>query len=177
MIARALRVPLVLVAALSLGSCACADVGSFAVNVEILDAATGAPAAVGATLVIVDGDYSESTTGAAGTPPVLAAGFERPGVYDLRVTREGYEDWVRENVRVSRGGPCNDLRSARFTARLTPLVTTGGGAQTKGASVGAASSDPHAASRGVRPTPAGERSQSLLRRTASCFPSESPAPA
>jgi hypothetical protein len=120
MIVRALLGSLALAAILVSSGCACELVGSYAVNVQVLDAATGAPAVEGATLVIRDRDYEASAVGGPGGPPVLAAGFEREGSYEVRVTRPGYREWVRENVRVGRGGFCNELRSVALTARLEP---------------------------------------------------------
>ncbi len=120
-----MRAPLrlLLAAALSLGTaaCACTDEGSFAVNVRVVDAATGASRADGATLVVREGAYADSMTGGPGSPPVLAAAPEREGTYEVTVRRAGYRDWTRSGVRVGRGGSCNGLRSALLTAELEPL--------------------------------------------------------
>lgn len=99
---------------------ACSDIGRFAVHVEVRDAATNAPAAEGATLTVRDGEYVDSRNGGPGAPPipVLSAGAERAGTYQVTVRKEGYRDWTRENVRVKRAGWCDELRSVQFTARL-----------------------------------------------------------
>lgn len=99
---------------------ACSDIGRFAVHVEVRDAATNASAAEGATLVIRDGEYVDSRHGGPGAPPipVLSAGAERAGTYQVAVRKEGYRDWVRENVQVKRAGWCDELQSVQLTARL-----------------------------------------------------------
>lgn len=116
----------VMAAALLLSGCtnpfgfACTDIGRFAVHVEVRDAATNAPAVEGATLTIRDGEYVESRRGEPGAPapPVLAAGAERAGTYRVTVRKEGYRDWVREDVRVKRAGWCDELQPVQLTARL-----------------------------------------------------------
>ncbi|HYH81360.1 MAG TPA: hypothetical protein VEX86_16265 [Longimicrobium sp.] len=98
----------------------CTAIGRFAVNVEVRDSASGAAAADGATLVIREGEYADSVVSAIGiqVPPVLAAGAERPGTYQVTVRKNGYQPWTREGVRVGREGRCDELQSARLTARL-----------------------------------------------------------
>lgn len=91
-----------------------------AIEVEVTDSATGEPAAGGATGVLVDGAYSDSLRviglDADGEGLLLGGAFERPGTYDVRVEKGGYQVWTREGVRV-RGGDCGP-RTVRLTARL-----------------------------------------------------------
>lgn len=106
------------------GGCAgitCTDVGGYAVQVEVRDAATRAPATEGAVLTVTDGAYVDSMRGGPGGPPVLAAAPERPGTYLVEVRRAGYAPWARSGVRVERAGRCDRLDSARITALLEPL--------------------------------------------------------
>jgi hypothetical protein len=101
----------------------CTEEGEFAVHVEVRDAATGAPAAEGATLIIREGEYVDSMRGSVDLPPppVLSAGLEREGTYHVVVRKSGYEDWIRENVQVRRGGECNKLQPVQLKASLRRL--------------------------------------------------------
>ena len=101
------------VVALSLGGCTepgCTLVAVPGVVVEIRDGAEGAPLAAAARGVVHDGPYTDSLElfGAAANGQAIsrAAAYERPGVYDVIVEHEGYEQWHREGIRV-RGGDCH----------------------------------------------------------------------
>jgi hypothetical protein len=87
--------------------------------VEVRDAVTGAPAADGARLVARDGNYVETVDG----PPApnltfLQAAGERPGRYDLTVSKPGYHNWTRAGVRVRDGG-CHVI-PVQLEAQLQP---------------------------------------------------------
>lgn len=94
----------------------CSDEGAFAVNVEARDARTGSALTEGVVVIIQEGTYADTARS-----PVLAAGFERPGTYDVRVRKVGYQEWTQQGVQVTRGGGCNRLRSAKVTALLQPV--------------------------------------------------------
>ena len=64
------------------------------------------PAAEGATLVIREDAYSETVTGDFPSQLYLQGAQERPGMYQLTVTKESYRVWMRDNVSVKRG-TCN----------------------------------------------------------------------
>jgi hypothetical protein len=99
----------------------CGPIARFAIEVAPVDALSRQPLAEGAVLVIRDGTYVDSATiinPPLGTPPILVAGFDRPGTYDVLVRRENYLPWTREGVRVTRGGACRDLRSVELIAEL-----------------------------------------------------------
>ena len=99
-----------------------------AVEVTILDAATGAPAACDALLVARDGAYVDSvsvrrwlslppgdTTDVCRIQPApdrLYAAGQRPGTYSLRVEKPGFVPWEQRGVRV-RSTPCH-VETARF---------------------------------------------------------------
>lgn len=129
---------LLLVGALALSSCDavfprnCTAEAIPAVEVIILDAATGAPAACDALLVARDGAYVDSvsvrrwfglapgdTTNVCRvyqTLNQLEAAYERPGTYSLRVEKPGFAPWERSGVRV-RSTFCH-VQTARFEVRL-----------------------------------------------------------
>jgi len=93
-----------------------------AVEVEVVDAETGAAVAQGAKGVIRDAAYLDSLRPHAsrgdGTVLTLSAGDGRAGVYRVEVVREGYADWQRDGVRARRGD-CG-VESARARAALIP---------------------------------------------------------
>jgi len=73
--------------------------------VEIRDAITDAPLADSASAVVTDGDFRAGLTPAQPTAPGVPfsrrdGAYERPGQYDLRVTREGYRTWQRSGIEV-----------------------------------------------------------------------------
>jgi hypothetical protein len=129
-----LRLPL----ALALGSC---DLGGTlctaevvpAIEVEVRDATTGAPAACNALLVVREGAFVDSvaasnvfdpsapadSTGGCGRLPDLlglSGAEERSGTYSVRVEKPGYVTWERTSVRV----PVDEchVRTARFDVAL-----------------------------------------------------------
>lgn len=83
----------------------CTAEPQFAVVVKVRDAATGEPAALGATLVIREGQYADSATGTyTGADQEFAAfigaAVERPGTYDVTVRKTGYQTWTRQQIAV-----------------------------------------------------------------------------
>lgn len=89
-----------------LAGCGMSSETSFvpAIVVEIYDARTGEPAAYGATVIARDGSYADTVKGSdfahpGGQISVFVAD-DRPGTYDVTVTKPGYEIWRRENIRV-----------------------------------------------------------------------------
>lgn len=100
-----------------LTSPSCGTVGRYAIHVDVRDAATGDPALDGALLVIRDREYVDSARGQAGDR-VLAAGFERPGTYQVQVQKAGYMDWMTSDVKVRRSGKCAALQGVKVTAEL-----------------------------------------------------------
>ena len=76
-----------------------------AVEVEIIDAETGSPAAEGVDGRVFDGAYSDSLTpkrSAVGGLLSLAGAGERPGLYFIRLRKPGYRDWVMSRVQVGK---------------------------------------------------------------------------
>jgi hypothetical protein len=103
----------------------CPGVVSRAVEVDVVDARTGAWAAAGASGEVQDGAFVEALqpVGWRGTPPndtatTLGAALGRAGTYTVRLTKPGYAPYERADVR-ARAGRCG-VETARLTARLTP---------------------------------------------------------
>jgi hypothetical protein len=96
-----------------------------AVIVEIRDARTNAPLALGALGVVRDGAYvdslrpAEALTADMNTLVSRAAAHERPGVYAIEMQRAGYASFAASDVRVDRDA-CHVV-TARVQAALTPL--------------------------------------------------------
>ena len=81
---------------------ACTDNFVNGILVRVQDSLTGAPAASGATLIARDGAYADTVVVPPGAPNpdtwVLATAGERPGTYDLTVSKAGYLTWQRSGV-------------------------------------------------------------------------------
>lgn len=97
-----------------------------AIEVEILDAVTGAPLAQAATGVVRDGAFADSLRPArflnydpASMVSRQAAG-ERPGTYSVEVQRGGYHTWTASNVSVGRNSCHVETRTLR--ANLVPVA-------------------------------------------------------
>ena len=75
-----------------------------AIEVEVVDAVTGAPAAEGVDGWVFDGSYSDSLrlsrASSTGEWLSLSGAGERPGEYLIRLRKPGYRDWVMSHVRV-----------------------------------------------------------------------------
>lgn len=102
----------------------CTDEARASVMVTVLDSVSGAGLARGATLVLQDGAYRDSSVFALDDPlpgdSVFYATntYERAGTYTVRVRRPGYALWERQNVLVTRD-ECHVV-AARVRARLQP---------------------------------------------------------
>jgi hypothetical protein len=101
----------------------CLAVVSRAVEVEVRDAATGAPAAAGTIATAREGAFTEQltvigwTAHPADSTAVFVGGVdERPGTYEVRIEKQGYQPWVQTGVRAP-SGPCGVV-TARLEARL-----------------------------------------------------------
>ncbi|MBC8089342.1 MAG: hypothetical protein H7Z40_18920 [Phycisphaerae bacterium] len=90
------------------------------ITAVVVDASTNrAPLAV-PIFRIEDGAYVEehATPAPRSDPPNYVSAIERPGTYRLIVRAAGYQDYVLDNVRVTRGGPCHYLSGVRLTIPL-----------------------------------------------------------
>jgi len=92
-----------------------------AVSVEIRDAVTAAPLADSSTVRVTDGSVTDTLHLCGLTEDyrwLSRCGFEeRPGTYDVRVTRSGYAPWSRSGVHVARD-ECH-VQTAVLRATLT----------------------------------------------------------
>jgi len=94
----------------------------YGLTVTVLDSATGAVDFSGARGTIQDGDYTDSLTavGDAANIRALVGAGERQGTYTVRVTKPGYEPWVKHNVQVTHDG-CH-VRGVPLDARMVRLT-------------------------------------------------------
>jgi hypothetical protein len=98
-----------------------------AIVVEIRDSRTGAPLAglargvVREGTIYVDslkpGDFSDANN-VQGTMVSRVGAYERAGVYDVEVERDGYQRWTASSIRVGRG-ECH-VETATVQANLVP---------------------------------------------------------
>ena len=116
----------ILLAPLMLLTAACGCTGEFerSLEVQVVDARTGAWAAEGAVGTVEIGDSRDSlrVIGYRGVPPndtatTLGSDVARAGRYLVVITKPGYSPWAR--VGVVSEGTCG-LRTAYLTARLLP---------------------------------------------------------
>ena len=110
---------------------ACGDIFGHACTLEvrpgiivaIRDAQSGAPVADSAAGVAVDVTFTDSLQPAEldtlGRLVSRAGAFERPGTYNVSVTRHGYANWSQSGVRVTRGD-CH-VNTVRLAALLQPV--------------------------------------------------------
>ncbi len=83
-----------------------------ALDIEIRDARTSAPAWYDATVIFVrDGVDADTVRGSRGFPPearnrwgLLSSPANRPGVYDVTILHPESQTWHRAGIRVEKGG-------------------------------------------------------------------------
>jgi hypothetical protein len=85
--------------------------------VEVRDATTGVPAAVGATGTIRSPGFVSALTLPAPIEQLRLYSSGGPGTYDVLVQKPGYIDWQRNGVYV-RGGKCGVEREVVLRADL-----------------------------------------------------------
>ena len=106
----------------------CPDVNSPAVEVQVRDARTGAPAAHSVLATAQDGRYTDTLRHSGWSGPasdsttalVVNGAIERPGTYTVRISKPGYRPWERTEVRARKGG-CGVL-TERLEALLEPAA-------------------------------------------------------
>lgn len=120
------------VAGVALGGCEaitdvfsgdCTSVAIPGISVVVLDSLSGAGIASGAMVRVRDGSFADSVSAPDDVVDYNTLGlylaYERPGVYQVTVTRQGYRSWSASNVRVKKDG-CH-VSTAMLTARLFRL--------------------------------------------------------
>jgi len=94
------------------------------ITLTVLEDATGAPASCGAQALITASGYSETVQhpstmpGCADTVP-LSGAYERPGVYNVTVSKPGFRDVTLGNLAVE-AGVCH-VNTVTATVRLIRL--------------------------------------------------------
>lgn len=93
-----------------------------AIVVEVRSAKTGAPEAAHARAIVSDGSFTDTLRAAGYTSEeealTLAGAYERPGTYDVRVEKSGFETWTRRGVEAEEG-VCH-VKTQRLEANLDP---------------------------------------------------------
>ena len=95
-----------------------------ALLIQVTDSTSGTPAAFGAVGVVADGAFLDTLDldGLGSTPPesllVLSGPPERPGIYNVTITKPGYLSWQRDGV-WARAGDCH-VATVLLSARLQP---------------------------------------------------------
>ncbi len=98
----------------------CVTIGLSGILVTVVEATGGHAISATPTVRLIDGEYEETATRAGNTLPHLLTGaIERTGTYSVIVEAEGYATARRDDVVVSRGGPCNYLRSVELRIGLS----------------------------------------------------------
>jgi hypothetical protein len=77
---------------------ACTADFRYGLSIAVLDGA-GAPAAAGAFGLAVDGSHMDTLMVLG--PDVMVGAGERPGTYDITITKDGFMTWTAENVTVT----------------------------------------------------------------------------
>ena len=116
----------VVLAACSPASISCPQIPAPAILLEVRESGTGNPAANGAKGVVEDGAYIDSlkVVGWSGPPApetelLMAAAFDRPGTYSIRLEKPGYQTWVRAGVVV--GTDDCGTQQAQIVTQLVPI--------------------------------------------------------
>lgn len=101
-----LSLPLALfITACGAGSIMCPQWILSPIIVEVRDAATGQPAAVGSSGTIRSGGNATALFLPSSTESLRLYSAGGPGIYDVFVQKPGYLDWRRDGVQVA-GGKC-----------------------------------------------------------------------
>jgi len=103
----------------------CTSILPFSIVAYVTDSVTGRPAAQGATLVAVDGAFTDSVVGAfsgsdATTRTDLALALQRPGTYIVTVRKPGYASWEQRAVALQFDRCGKPTPQRVFQARLSP---------------------------------------------------------
>ena len=120
---RLLRTAQLLAGVLVTGGCldvanpnACTAVLVYGLTVAVTDSITGAPSAADASAVARSGSYEEVLTPIPGNNLHLVGAAERAGVYEVTITKSGYQTWTRAGISVV-AGVCH-VTPAVFEAKL-----------------------------------------------------------
>lgn len=98
------------------------DVGSFGLDIGVIDVRTSGPPTAEIVVVVSDGDYSETVRSGPPTGRAIRLGAapERPGNYTVSVSAVGYQPQSFSNLTVRRSGRCDYLQTVSIDVRLQP---------------------------------------------------------
>lgn len=95
---------------------ACTQEARAAINVEVRDSVTNAPAVSGAVAVAREGLFADTLIVIG---PSMAGAWERAGTYEVTVTKSGYHSWSVTGVLVT-ADACH-VHPVVLQARIKPL--------------------------------------------------------
>lgn len=93
----------------------CTAPASIAIELNVLDSATGAGIADSASGTVATTNYQDSLIRVSDTEML---GGNQLGSYTVAVQRPGYAGWSKTGVSVSRSGPCGNVIPVTLSARL-----------------------------------------------------------
>ena len=105
---------------------ACSKGSVYGVVVEVVDEATRHNAVPGSTMIVRDGEFTDSASARPqprdSTPVTglyLLGARDRPGTYTVLVRKPGYKEWRREDVTVTMASDSCHVNPVRLRAALT----------------------------------------------------------
>ena len=108
---------------------ACTENLVFGLTVKVRDSVTGVPAGRQAVVIAQEGSYSETLQFLGAISPTDSLTFfgaaERAGTYQIKVTKAGYQAWLRNGVEVV-ADVCH-VHPAVVDVRLQPVQAQRGG--------------------------------------------------
>jgi hypothetical protein len=118
---------LTVLASLTVTACACDAYASMSLDIGIADARTGAPAATGASIIVVGPAFNDSMTfspSEAGDTRRYRAWESEAGAgrYTITVRKPGYQTWTRTGIPLRESGRCDHVQTVALTAALVPIT-------------------------------------------------------
>jgi len=92
--------------------------GTYGFVVTVVDSISNQPPSGVAEVTVSAGDYSENLVLQQIANPPVYTGGNREGLFTLRVNLDGYQPYVKGNLRVRTEGQCGAFNTNRVTARL-----------------------------------------------------------
>jgi hypothetical protein len=101
----------------------CAGVGRPAFSIDVIEDATGRPAAMGATLYVFRRpDYVLVDAVVGVDPQNIVAAWDQEGRFDVLLEKAGFWPWTQNNVLVETHSSCT-TKTVNLTARLRLRIT------------------------------------------------------
>lgn len=103
----------------------CYAIALASIEIDVVDAVTGAPAAAGSTVVLQSGTWRDSVAAPTFPDSLLTAyvwyeDLAGPGEYTVTVYKPGYQPWTETRVRVG-SSRCGVSGLSRITAMLRAI--------------------------------------------------------